>query len=390
MPAACVMGDTDLIRPLALLGIPCFAVADSPLVRHSRYTRGIVSSLDAAQEPERLVEELVAFARAQPSKPVLFYEGDADLLLISRRRERLAEAFRFTIPEARLVEDLSDKRRFAELAGTLDLPVPPTRVLRGARGRPADLGLAYPCIVKPPVRRHRDDPWDDIGGRAKAVVVSAQHELEQLWPRLAGSGLDFVVQQLVPGPETRVESYHAYIDDGESTVAEFTGRKLRTLPPERGHSSAIVITDRDDVAGAGRSVLRRLGFRGVAKVDFKRDADGRLWLLEVNARFSLWHNPGAVAGVNIPALVYADCAGVTRPPVAGARPGIRWCDVHTDRRAAAMEGVSTLRWLRWAMACESRHAVARDDPMPFLRGIVLPYAAHRARRATRQLSRRGG
>src|SRR5688572_2261765 len=192
MPAACVMGDTDLIRPLALVGIPCFAVADSALVRHSRYTRGIVSTLDAGQQPEQLVDELLAFARAQPSKPVLFYESDADLLLISRRRERLAEAFRFTIPDAGLVEDLTDKRRFAELAATRELPIPPTRLLLGGADRAAGLGLDYPCIVKPPVRWHRDDPWDAVGGTAKAVVVRSEHELEQLWPRLAGSRLDFV------------------------------------------------------------------------------------------------------------------------------------------------------------------------------------------------------
>jgi predicted ATP-grasp superfamily ATP-dependent carboligase len=177
-----------------------------------------------------------------------------------------------------------------------------------------------------------------------------------------------------------VESHHAYVDDAGAIVAEFTGRKVRTLPPERGHSSAIVITDREDVAAAGRSVLQRLGFRGVAKLDFKRDPDGRLWLLEVNARFSLWHHPGAVAGVNIPALVYADCAGLPRPPVGAARPGTRWCELSTDRTAARLAGLPTRRWLRWVIACETRHGVAADDPMPFLRVMLLPSVARRLRR----------
>ena len=54
----------------------------------------------------------------------------------------------------------------------------------------------------------------------------------------------------------------------------------------------------------GRTLVQRLGLRGVAKFDFKRAADGRLFLLEVNPRFNLWHHPGALAGVNLPALVF--------------------------------------------------------------------------------------
>ena len=63
-------------------------------------------------------------------------------------------------------------------------------------------------------------------------------------------------------------------------------------------------------------VVARLGFRGVIKLDFKEDErDGCLYLLEANPRFNLWHHPGAIAGVNLPALVYSDLVspGSARP-----------------------------------------------------------------------------
>jgi len=46
----------------------------------------------------------------------------------------------------------------------------------------------------------------------------------------------------------------------------------------------------------GRELTERVGLRGFAKFDFKRDPDGRLWLLQVNPRFNLWHHVGADAG----------------------------------------------------------------------------------------------
>jgi D-aspartate ligase len=93
------------------------------------------------------------------------------------------------------------------------------------------------------------------------------------------------------------------VDVSGAIVGEFTGRKIRTFPRDYGHSTAVEIVSLPDVAEVGRDVVARLGVRGVAKLDFKRDDHGRLHLLEINPRFNLWHHPDAVAGVNLPAMV---------------------------------------------------------------------------------------
>jgi predicted ATP-grasp superfamily ATP-dependent carboligase len=119
----------------------------------------------------------------------------------------------------------------------------------------------------------------------------------------------------------------------------------------------------------------------VAKLDFKRAPSGRLYLLEVNPRFNLWHLPGAVAGVNLPALVYADLAGLPRPPVKPVRAGVTWSVPWFDLMAARERGMSLTRWLAWQARCDTRHVMSLDDPMPFVRGFVW-------RRTRRRLSRR--
>ena len=98
---ACVMGDMDLVRPLGLAGIRCAAVAPagSPPV-HSRFVQATIPWVDFWQGGEDLVEALVRFGSAQPAPPVLFYQEDSQLLLVSRQRERLARAFQFTLPDA--------------------------------------------------------------------------------------------------------------------------------------------------------------------------------------------------------------------------------------------------------------------------------------------------
>ncbi len=365
---ACVLGDSDLLRALSLADIPCAVVAaPGEPARYSRFARAVLDWADAWERPEQLLELLDRFAAAQATRPVLFYEEDRELLLISRYRERLSRHFRFVVPDPVLVEDLVDKGRFQALARRLDLPVPAARVLDPSID-PVPLDLEFPVALKPIVRRV--DQWTAIGGAAKALRLDSPLSLASYWPRVVTAAIPVLLQQLIPGPETCIESYHVYVDERGETVGEFTGRKIRTWPPAYGDSTALVITDSPEVTTLGRDLVRRLGLRGVAKFDFKRAPNGRLYLLEVNPRFTLWHHLGARAGVNIPALVYADLVGLPRAGRRQARAGARWCKPWDDVSAARAAGISFVRWLPWALRCEAMRVVAWDDPMPLVRGAL--------------------
>jgi predicted ATP-grasp superfamily ATP-dependent carboligase len=232
-------------------------------------------------------------------------------------------------------------------------------------------------VAKPLTRQHQT--WRPLAG-AKALQLVNAADLRSLRDRLEDGDLDVLVQELVPGPESRIESYHVYIDDDGTIVGEFTGRKLRTHPPGFGYSTALRITDTEDVRVLGRSLCARMELTGVAKLDFKRDDDGHLRLLEVNPRFNLWHHPGALAGVNLPGLVHSDLTGQPRPAVGPARSGVQWCSLAHDHQAARADGVATLSWVRWAAACDAKSGFAWDDPLP-LPGAALSRVGARLRRS---------
>ena len=359
----------DLVRPLGRAGIRCAVVAsEGSWLAHSRYTERILPFNTERGSEDELIEALERFGMAQAQQPVLYFEEDVHLLMVSRHRHRLAAAFRFTLPDADFIEQLVDKGRFQEMAERLALPVPRARRLHPTRDAGApDLDLRYPLVIKPLTRLESWGAIDRSGG--KAIRVDRAADLHALWPSLSSAGIDLLAQELIPGPETRIESYHVYVDGQGQVAGEFTGRKIRTYPAVFGHSTALTVTDSRgeaaDVAALGRDLAARIGLRGVAKFDFKRAPDGSLHLLEVNPRFNLWHHLGALAGVNLPALVYADLTGRARPAAAVARPGPCWCRVDKDRLAAREAGMSTLAWLGWVARCEAK-PLAWDDPMPFL------------------------
>jgi D-aspartate ligase len=367
-PLACVIGEIDLVQALGLAGI--FSVVVSPpgdFTRYSKFTRDSINRVNASRNPAELVDRLLEWSRNQPEKSVLYYNGDWDLLAVSRYREQLSEGFRFVVPGKELVEDLVDKRRFQQLAEKHELPVPRS-VMLGAGPQAADFGLRFPVVVKPVTRNHAS--WKPIA-RAKVVQCDTPEELASLLSRLEEAGVGVLVQEFVPGPESLIESYHVYAAEDGTVVGEFTGKKIRTYPEHHGYSTALVLSDAPDVSELGRDIVRRIDLRGVAKLDFKRDPeDGRLHLLEINPRFNLWHHPGAAAGVNIPELVYRDLVGLPRRQPAAARVGVRWCSPWRDAQAAWTQRVPLRSWLPWMLSCETKCAFSWDDPLPFPRACT--------------------
>jgi len=372
-PVACVLGGMDIVSPLGRAGIRCVvAVGQNDPARFSRHVHGAIDKFDQWVEPEAYVERLVEWADTQPVPPVLYYPTDGDLLMVSRYRDRLCAAFTFIIPDAQLIEDLVDKERFRKLAERLELPVPPSWHLSVGADLIEDraVPLSFPVIVKP---LSHFDARLFMNGKAKVFRADSAAELRSIRRQAGAAGAGCLVQALVPGPETRVESYHCFVDDAGATVVEFTGEKLRTEPFEYGESTAVSVGQRADVLEVGRRVVAAIELRsGAAKVDFKRGADGRLWLLEVNPRFNLWHNPGAAAGANIPAAYYAHLTGRAQPRGRPFQVGTTWCDLRNDRRAAVNAGIARTVWLRFAIGSATRASGDWDDPMPLLRGIVAP------------------
>jgi D-aspartate ligase len=397
-PFACVIGDLSLVRALGRARIPVAVVTSDPHapVARSRFCERVVEVPSFVDRPAEAVRALARFGAAQPDAPVLFTEGDHALLALSRARAELTGCFRFALPPEELVEDLVDKLRFAALAARVNLPVPLTRRLRrdGSLAAQTNDWDRFPCVLKPAMRtRWFDSPLRGpaLHGTQKAIAVDSRGELTRLLPLLERHETDFVLQEAIPGGEDRIVSYHAYVRSDGERAAEFTGRKVRTAPRTYGMSSCLEITDDPEVERAGRDVLERLGFRGVIKLDFKSDArDGRLFLLEANPRFTLWHHPAALAGVNVPELVYRDLVepGPRRAAPARARAGVRWMSVRNDLRALgeyrAAGELTVGRWLLDVWRADVTEDWMWSDPVPGLLDAVAS-----ARRVANRALRRG-
>jgi predicted ATP-grasp superfamily ATP-dependent carboligase len=372
--AAVVCGDLNMLRCLAGRGIDLCVVAWDPdeVTLRSRYCED-GRLISPPTTGERAVEDLERVGNELGGRPVLYYGNDAMLLLISRYRERLSRCFRFRMPGAELVDDTVDKARFATLAEAHGLPVPRT-LTHAEELSPEELleRVGLPCLLKPSSHTRWHAARAARGAPPmKALRAETESELVVAHEELRTYSDSFVAQQWIRGGDERILSYHAYLDAASQPLGEYCGKKIRTYPRDAGVSTYLELVREPRLLELGRAIAQQLSLVGPLKLDFKVDSETDVpYLLEVNARFTLWNRLGAACGVNLPLIAYRDLMGQRCECPRDYRTDIRWLSFSNDFRTFLRDYLPTgeLSWSEWLGSYRGPKVYdvfAWNDPVPF-------------------------
>jgi len=368
-PPVMLLGGINLVRAFGLAGIPAIVAsphAPTPAMA-SRYAIGRLGLPPLAQREavvERLLRSGEELMRMLGTRVPLFYGDDDYLVLVQEFRTALSARYVFLLNDAPLAGALHNKALFQALAERRGLPVP--------RRLDWDTLEAFdaPVLIKPNLKTawSSSPVYDKLFGRAgKARIFSsgraARHNT--LVQRLAQ---ELAFQEYVPGDDRSLWSFHGFADEKSELLASFVGRKIRTYPALTGDSSYLELAQDDAVVELGRDIVARLGLKGLFKIDFKRnDVTGRLHLLEINARSTLWHYLGAKNGVNLAAVAYDYVTRGVRPAPASARTKYRWLCLWLDWRAFRASRLGVMPWIASLFQAPKVYDLfAWDDPLPFL------------------------
>jgi predicted ATP-grasp superfamily ATP-dependent carboligase len=386
-------GDLGVVRTLGRRGVRVVLVSEgdggaSALSRYVREHHRIPSFSDGAAVMKVL--ESIAHGRVGPDRPVLFPTADPDLDFVTRHRDELSRHFALVNPPPSIVEPCLDKSRFLSFATAHGFPVPETWCPDSAEevqqiGR---LGR-FPLILKPsfPPSWGREPLASQLQHK-KALTLNTPDELEHWYRRIAAIDPKLVIQDYVPGRDDRLYSLHVYMDRSSQPLAWFTGRKLRTYPTYAGIGCFVESVLVPEIIETGLSMLRRVGYTGLALLQFKRDdRDGSFKLLEINPRSSSWNLLAAACGVNLPYVAYADAIGLPAAPVPVQREGVKYIFLENDFLAfldyRRHGDLSTWQWVTSLLGPKVCQLFAADDLRPFLHNLAAK--AGRLWRKTRRV-----
>jgi len=273
---------------------------------------------DPLERPHEFAESIIALARdEQPSLVIPISE--AAVLAILPVRSRLLPAV-VPFPDLETFNALTDKQRLLEEASKLGISIPTQQVVPDrASATSLDFSvLRYPVVLKP-----ARSVADSAGRRAKLSVSYAgdESELHEKIRCLPTAAFPLLVQQRIVGPGTGI--FLLLWDSQER--ARFAHRRLCEKPPAGGVSVyRESISVDEDLLERSRALLDRFGWRGVAMVEYKRDAHtSQPYLMEVNGRFWGSLQLAIDAGVDFPRLLAASALGETLSPQRPYRVGVR-------------------------------------------------------------------
>ena len=271
----------------------------------SRYCRLALDYPVSTSEPAEFVDSILAFVRANQIDLVIPVT-DWSLGPLSAERERFAGLCRFAMPSHAAVEFASDKFRTIELAQEMGIAVPKTHLIRCLDDLSAGIGI--PSVVKDRFSVR----W--VQGKAVFGSVAYAYSPDELKTRVADrleKAGDVLIQEFVSGQGIGFSCFVA----GGKTYLPFQWLRVREVDPRGSASSARKSIPLDDILAAqSQQLVTRMGFEGIAMVEYKRTADGRLVLMEINGR--PWGSIGLpfACGIDYPRYLIDWCLKGKLPP----------------------------------------------------------------------------
>jgi predicted ATP-grasp superfamily ATP-dependent carboligase len=219
-------------------------------------------------------------------------------------------------PEA--VELALSKERTLELAESLGVPTPRSlRITTPDELEAAVPDISFPCVFKP------ETSWRPLAGggeRLGPVLVADADGARSLAATMVRPDAPVLVQQLVPGVRETIKLFRV---DGR-TVALLAMTIDRMWPPLGGSSvMRRTVAPPEDVRAHAERLVAEIGLDGYSEVEFRRDDEGRPYLMEVNPRLSQSVEVALRAGVDFPRMQFEWARGRDVQVPAAARVGLR-------------------------------------------------------------------
>jgi len=351
----------------------------------SRYCQRSVVLPDLVDDAPAFVAAVTEFVRKHSPRVVL-PTGDVTISVLREHRQTFAElgCVLALAPESAL-DIANDKDRTLTLAEQLGIAQPTSLRIGATR----DLATAvaefgFPFVLKPTVS------W--TGGTVDRLVpvdVINQDEATEVTERFLNAGAGVLAQQWVPGRREGVSLLIA----GDEVMAACGHVAHRTTPPLGGASAVREsIEVPDDTMHAAVLLAKAIGLQGVCEVEFRRDAENRPLLMEINARLAGTIENAVQSGVDFPLMIWCWATGQAVSPVTSYRHGVRTRWLHGDtrwlyqnwRRAGRPDGMPHFQMLYAYISefarCHHYDGFDRHDVKPFL--AELRYTAHVFRKFT--------
>ena len=302
----------SIIRSLGRAGVDvrllCWSGAPPS---YSRFARRLPAG-GTGPQVDRWLRYLLGHESDELRGAVLLACNDDAVEMLLEHRDELAEKYVLDVCDPGAQRAMLDKLATYRMAAEAGVPTPqfwPAANVEDVAARSDE--YTYPLMIKPLYAHQFKRVL-----KGKYLMARDFEELMAAYRLVNGHGVEVVLLEMIAGPDDLLCSYYTYLDESGAPQFHFTKRIIRRYPEHEGFGCYHITDWNPEVRDLGLRLFRHVGLRGVANVEFKRDTrDGRLKLIECNARFTAANGLLTASGIDLGAYVYRRAAGLPLPTI---------------------------------------------------------------------------
>ncbi len=196
----------------------------------------------------------------------------------------------------------------------------------------------------------------------------SRDQAEAICREILPAAPDLIVQEWIEGAESDIYFCLQYRAMDGVTVRSFTGRKLRSWPPQTGSTASCIAAPEVEsiLEPLTKGFFDAIRFVGMCSMEFKRDRQiGKFLMIEPTVGRTDWQEEVAsLHGVNIPLAAYCHELGLPLPADEKARDPVIWLDPPSYWRSLFVS--KSFRDQRPVGARVKSTCWRRDDPVPLV------------------------
>lgn len=308
--AALIIGLTvqglSVARALSLRGVIVYAVDRKNISRPAAKSRFLKMFERQGVSPDLLPDTLLELREKIPQKKVVLFPcSDKTVRSVADNWEKLSNAYLLSWSGCtELTASFTFKSVVCDHAAKNGVDYPEARLIESMEDCAGAKTMHFPLIVKP----------NSPPGSFKTLKLQDVSQLEDV-VRNHGDSLPLLAQECIEGGDDRLQFCTFFMDNGRS-VADITGKKRRSFPEALGRGTILELYEDKEVRQKALAFLEGLPLCGPIAVEFKRDALGKLWLIEPTVgRTEYCVDLSIQGGLDLPFMEYCYALGLNSDKV---------------------------------------------------------------------------
>ena len=374
-PPALILGGQEntlsLTRSLGRRGIPVFVSSrKSCLANKSRFAKKIFP-IPEGTPAKNFWQELLLSGKNDALKGCIIFACNDDALeFMAKNKEDLLSSGDYILDEYQpaLLESMLDKQQTLEYAKSVGCSIPQYWNVKTIKDiQDNEENVLFPVMIKP-IHSHK---FQRTYPGKKYFLLNDFDALLKKSTEVLNNGIEFMLCEMIPGSDELLSSYYTYIDKSGNHLFHFTKRVLRRFPVNHGGGSYHISEWLPDTAEEGRKFFAGINYSGFGNIEFKRDTrDGKLKVIECNARYTAAQELITRSGLDMSYLVYEHLLGRTQPETSDYKNFVRLWDPRKDysayKQLKEMGKINFFQWLKSISHPQTFPSFSLHDPMPAL------------------------